>query len=92
LSQYAFAKREGGLSPLYKFVSSKLKYPERASEYAIQCTVFVKFVIDEQGKVDSLSPLNNLGCGLYSDGQRVVALIPNFKKPAKVNGKDVKVY
>jgi protein TonB len=83
---------EGGLSALYRFVASKLKYPDRALEDAVQGTVFVKFVVDEKGKVGNLSLLNNLGYGLDDEAQRVVAMIPNFKKPAKMNGQAVKVY
>lgn len=83
---------EGGLAALYKFVASRLKYPESALEEGIQGTVFVKFVVDEKGKVGDLSVLNKPGFGFDEEALRVVSIIPNFKTPAKVNGEAVKVY
>lgn len=83
---------EGGLAALYKFVSSRLKYPESALEGGIQGTVFVKFVVDEKGRVGDLSVLNKPGFGFDEEALRVVSIIPNFKTPAKVNGEAVKVY
>lgn len=83
---------EGGLSALYRFVASQLHYPEIASIEGKGGTVYVKFVVDENGKVGKLSLLNNLGYGLDDEALRVVALIPKFKKPATAAGHNVKVY
>jgi len=83
---------EGGLEALYKFVGSKLKYPTVAYRENKEGTVFVKFVVDENGKVGNLNLLNTAGYGMDEEALRVIALIPNFKTPAKVKGKPVKVY
>jgi protein TonB len=83
---------EGGLAALRKFVALRLKYPEDAIDRGIQGTVCVKFVVDENGKVGNLSLENNIGFGLDEEAKRVVAMIPNFKSPAKSNGRPVKVY
>ena len=83
---------EGGLSALYRFVASHLHYPEIASGEGKGGTVYVKFVVDENGKVGKLSLLNNLGYGLDDEALRVVALIPKFKKTATAAGHYVKVY
>ena len=83
---------EGGLAALYRFVGSKLKYPVIASETGKEGTVYVKFVVDENGKVGNLNLLNSAGYGMDEEALRVVSLIPNFKTPAKVKGKAVKVY
>ena len=83
---------EGGLAALYRFVGSKLKYPVIASETGKEGTVYVKFVVDENGKVGNLNLLNSVGYGMDEEALRVVSLIPNFKTPAKVKGKPVKVY
>jgi len=88
----AMPEFEGGLSALYKFLLSRLRYPERAMDAGVQGTVFVKFVVDEKGRVGNLSLLNNLGYGLDDEARRVVSMIPNFKSPAKVKGEPVKVY
>lgn len=83
---------EGGLDALYRFVGSKLKYPINASENNKQGTVFVKFVVDENGKIGNLKLLNSAGYGMDEEALRVVSLIPNFKTPAKIKGVPVKVY
>lgn len=83
---------EGGLAALYKFVGSKLKYPLLALNENKEGTVYVKFVVDENGKVGNLNLLNSAGYGMDEEALRVVGLIPNFKTPAKVKGKAVKVY
>jgi len=83
---------EGGIAALYKFVSKNVRYPEDAVERGKQGTVYVKFVVDEKGKVCNLSLLNNVGYGLDAEALRVVGIIPNFKSPAKVKGQPVKVY
>ena len=50
------------------------------------------FVVDETGRVGTLSLLNNLGYGLDDEALRVVGMIPKFKSPAKANGEAVSVY
>ena len=83
---------EGGLKALYKFISHHLKYPNWASSEGKEGTVFVKFVVDENGKVGRLSLLNTVGYGMDDEAVRVVSLIPKFKSPAKVKGQPVKAY
>ena len=83
---------EGGINALYRFVSSRLKYPEPAVERGKEGTVYVKFVVDEKGRVGNIILRNNLGFGLDEEAKRVVSMIPNFKSPAKLRGKPVKAY
>lgn len=83
---------EGGLAALYRFVASRLKYPETAYDYGKEGTVYVKFVVDENGKVGNLTLLNTVGWGMDDEALRVVGLIPKFKSPAKIKGEAVKVY
>jgi len=83
---------EGGLSALSRFVSQHLRYPNWASSEGKEGTVFVKFVVDEHGKVGRLSLLNSAGYGMDDEAMRVVALIPKFRSPAKVKGIAVKAY
>jgi protein TonB len=83
---------EGGLKALYRFVATHTRYPEIASELNKGGTVYVKFVVDEAGKVGSLSLLNNVGYGMDEEALRVVGLIPKFKSPAMAAGHPVKMY
>jgi protein TonB len=83
---------EGGLPALYRFIGQHLKYPEIASREGQEGKVYVRFVVDENGKVGDLTLLNMLGYGMDEEALRVVGLIPKFKTPAKVKGVPVKVY
>ena len=83
---------EGGLPALYRFISSNLKYPLPAYNDGKEGTVYVKFVVDEKGKVGQLTLLNSIGYGMDDEALRVVSLIPKFKSAAKVKGEPVKVY
>jgi protein TonB len=83
---------EGGLKALYRFLSDHLQYPSAAMGIGKEGTAYVKFVVDENGKVGTLSMQNNLGYGLDEEALRVVGMIPKFKKPGILHGKPVKVY
>ena len=54
---------EGGLSALYAFLGSKLVYPEAARDGGIEGTVYVRFIVDEEGEVGGLSLQNKKGFG-----------------------------
>jgi protein TonB len=83
---------EGGLAALNRFLSNNLRYPSAASEIGKEGIIHVEFVVDENGKVGSLRLQNKAGYGFEEEALRVVGLIPNFKTPAKLSGKPVKVY
>jgi len=83
---------EGGMAALKRFISQNVRYPGAAADIGHQGVVKIKFVVDEKGKVGSLKLLNNSGYGLDEEAMRVIGMLPNFKKPAKVNGHPVKVY
>lgn len=83
---------EGGLNALRRFVAEHVHYPSLAIDEGKGGTIYVRFVVDEKGKVSNLTLQNNLGYGLDQEALRVVGLIPNFKKPATINGEPVKVY
>jgi protein TonB len=83
---------EGGYPALMAFIRKHLKYPNTAVEQSKQGTLYVKFVVDENGKISNVLLQNNLGYGLDDEAVRVVSMIPNFKSPGKVKGKAVKTY
>lgn len=83
---------EGGYAALSRFVARNLKYPESAYDMGKEGIVYVKFVVDENGKVGRLTLQNNAGYGMDEEALRVVGMIPKFKSPAKVKGVAVKSY
>ncbi|MBL7932466.1 MAG: energy transducer TonB [Bacteroidia bacterium] len=86
------AEFDGGLTALYKFIKENCRYPEEAFAAGVEGTMYVKFVVDENGKVSRLTLLNTRGYGLDEEALRVVGMLPKFKSPAKMKGQSVKSY
>ncbi|HQQ95577.1 MAG TPA: energy transducer TonB [Bacteroidia bacterium] len=82
---------EGGLAALYAFLRKNLNYPEEAYSAQTEGTVFVKFVVDEKGKIVSPGILHKAGFGMDEEALRVVSLLPPFKSPAYFAGAPTKV-
>jgi protein TonB len=54
--------------------------------------VYVSFIIDEKGQVESSKILKGIGAGCDEEASRVVNKLPKFKKPGRNGaGKPVKV-
>ncbi len=83
---------EGGMAALNRWIASRLRYPLDAIDHTKQGKVHVKFIVDEQGRVQFPVAMNKLGYGLEEEALRVVSGIPKFKSPAKINGEAVKCY
>ena len=84
----------GGDDSLLVFLKRNVKYPELASDAGTQGTVFVTFVVNEDGSVSNGQILRGLsGPGAKecsNEVLRIVSLLPNFQ-PGTLNGKPVKV-
>lgn len=85
-------KYKGGLKALADYLRKNLRYPQAAADAGKGGTIYVKFVVDEKGKVSRVNLLNNLGYGMDEEARRVVSGIPDFESPGTVGGKPVKVY
>jgi protein TonB len=85
------AEFPGGDRALYKYISNALKYPVIAQENGIQGKVYMKFVVNEQGKVSNGEVLRGVDLSLDKEALRVINSLPDFK-PGKQRGKPVKVY
>lgn len=75
----------GGLGDLQK----KIKYPEIAKKAGVEGTVFVQFVVDENGNVTNASVAKGIGAGC--DEEALKAVKQAKFKPGKQRGKAVKV-
>lgn len=85
------AEFPGGMRALNKYLSDNIRYPVIAQENGIQGKVYVKFVVNEQGKVSNAQILRGVDPSLDKEALRVVNLLPNFKA-GKQRGKPVKVF
>lgn len=83
---------EGGLPALGEFIRRNIVYPELAKQMGKEGTVYVSFIIDEKGQVESSKILKGIGAGCDQEASRVVNKLPKFKKPGRnALGKPVKV-
>ncbi len=81
---------KGGDKALLKYIAEHVVYPEIAKENDIQGTVYVKFVINEKGKVTNVGLLRGVDPLLDKEAIKVIESLPDWK-PGKQSGKNVKV-
>jgi len=81
----------GGESELYKFLEQNIKYPPMARESGVTGRVFIKFVVNKDGKISDITLLRGIGAGCDEEAIRVVKKMPTWK-PGKQNGMPVPVW
>ena len=80
----------GGMKAFYEFISKNLKYPKQAQRTGIEGKVFVKFIVDKDGKLINVQCLKGIGAGCDEEAIKVVQNAPNWS-PGKQRGQAVKV-
>jgi TonB family protein len=78
---------EGGLG---KFLQENIRYPQNAKEKNITGTVYINFIINEEGDVVNAHVLKGTDKELDAEALRVINLMPAWT-PAKSAGKPVSV-
>jgi TonB family protein len=83
----------GGMEAMKKYLADNIKYPEMEFENGIEGKVYLRFVVDELGKLSDVKVLRgvNGGPGCDKEARRVVQAMPDWK-PGMNNGKACKVY
>lgn len=84
------ASYQGGHEAMLKFLNENINYPENAKESSVEGTVYVGFIIDENGKLGDIKVLRGIGNGCDEEAIRIVKLMPVWK-PGRQAGKAVKV-
>ena len=64
---------------MYDFLYDRIKYPEIARELGIQGTVYVKFVVWNDGSIRNIQLLRGIGGGCDEEALRIVKLMPKWK-------------
>jgi len=81
---------KGGLQAMMKFIQKNLKYPRSAKQMGIEGKVFIKFIVNYEGKVVNIEVVK----GIYDDCDkevvRVIAMMPEWK-PGMQNNMPVSV-
>jgi TonB family protein len=80
----------GGESGLQAFLVKETRYPEEAREQGITGKVFVQFIVEKDGNVDSVWVKRGAHPLLDAEAMRVVQLADGWK-PATQNNKPVRV-
>ena len=80
----------GGDAALYAFLKKETKYPDAARDEGITGKVFVQFIVEKNGDVDSVWIKRSAHPLLDTEAARVVALTDGWT-PGKQNDKPVRV-
>jgi len=80
-----------GLSALYTYIRSVIRYPSRERQLGIEGTVYLKFVVDRNGKVRYIRILKGPSQGLNEEALRCIKGMPRCT-PGRQNGRRVSVY
>ena len=76
------AEYPGGSEALKKFVKKNLRYPQEALLHRVEGKVFLKYEVNDKGKVHSAVVLNGIGYGCDEEAKRIVKLL---KYPSRIN-------
>jgi protein TonB len=80
----------GGDKKLYTFLAKNIHYPAQAREKNIQGTVYVSFVVSQDGTLSDIKVVHGVDGGISEEAVRVVKLMPKWV-PGTKNGKTVNV-
>lgn len=81
----------GGEKALAKFLSQNIHYPRYAQEIGAQGTIFIQFVVDENGNIlNPVSKSPEKDTSLQRESIRVVSIMPRWQ-PGLIAGKQVPV-
>jgi len=84
-------KFPGGTSGLKTYIYSNLEYPDNARKQGIKGEVFIRFLVDTDGKVKNAEILRSSYQGFDEPALKVIREMPDWK-PGKQRGKAVKVW
>lgn len=79
----------GGEDSLKHFLVSNLQYPSNAKDSNIEGTVYISFVVEQDGKISNVKPIKYIGFGLDEEAIRVVSMMPDWT-PGYLGGKPVR--
>lgn len=85
------AQFPGGQAALMRWLSTNLRYPERAQQADIQGRVIVKFVVNADGSIEQASVVRGVDPDLNAEAIRVIKQMPRWQ-PGKNNGQAVRSF
>ena len=83
-------KFPGGDDARIKFLNENLKFPEEARKQGISGTIYLSFVVEDDGEITNIKILRGIGGGCDEEAMRVVSIMPTWE-PGLQRGKPVRV-
>ena len=83
------AEFPGGMAALGKYLSKNLKYPAAAQRANVSGKVYVQFVVNTDGSIQSVEVLKSVGFGCDEEAVRVIKSVPKWI-PGKQSGRAVR--
>lgn len=80
----------GGMNACQKFITDNIKYPVEAKANKVQGTVYVKFVVNQDGTICDLKVLRGVSPSLDQEAIRIINSMPTWK-PGMQRGIAVRV-
>ncbi|MFT6815543.1 MAG: protein TonB [Sphingobacteriales bacterium] len=80
----------GGEAAMRKYIGKNIKYPNLARENKVEGTVYIQFVINQNGEISDVKILRGIGAGCDEEALRVIKKMPAWA-PGKQRGKPVRV-
>ena len=78
----------GGDEAFYRYLVTKINYPAEAQRLKLSGTVYVRFVVDEVGRIRDAAVVKGCGHGLDEEALRLVRLMP-WWTPGRERGRPV---
>jgi protein TonB len=82
----------GNPDSLLHFISDNTRYPQAAVDKNVSGTVYVSFVVLENGDISDVKVFKGIGSGCDEEAVRIVRLTNGRWLPGKQKGKAVKVF
>jgi TonB family protein len=82
---------KGGNDSLQKFITTNLKYPKNAIQKGESGVVYVKFIVEKDGKVTNISVVKKLSPKQDAEALRLVKKMPAWK-PGSIDDEPVRVW
>jgi periplasmic protein TonB len=77
---------------LLDYLAKNTVYPVDAKEQGIQGKVIVRFVVEKDGSVSTVTVIKGTNTSLDAAAVKVVESLPKFETPGKIGGKPVRVH
>jgi len=81
---------KGGENALMKFLEKNLIYPNDAKEKGIEGTVYVEFIVNEDGTIEDVMVIRSVSNSLDAEAIRLIKLTSGKWKSGEQNGKLIK--